>query len=339
MGDLVTVVIPIYKTHQYLRKCVDSVLSQTYRDLEIILVDDGSPDECPAICDEYATKDSRIKVVHKRNGGLSDARNCGIDKASGRYIVFIDSDDYILNTHIEGLYDAMSKNDADMAVCNQVYLEGEKSSFAVKMPQTVIRSRSNSDKDRERAQRKIYNLIRKVNRKSDAIIASILRRMFKVSIIREHDLRFPVGTKIGEDRVFIQRYLPYVYTLAAIKDATYIHVDSDTSVCKKGAAKKDIPTQQMIIDIFLDMYDKSDNAIWRREYLRIIFAYRTTLTTVCPIAKAVRYRALMKSHIPFMLHRTRTLKAKVDVLLMAFSLDIFCRIHSFTHCRKDKKDR
>ena len=92
-----SVIIPIYKVEQYLRPCVDNVLAQTYTDLEIILVDDGSPDGCPAICDEYANKDSRIKVIHKPNGGLSDARNCGLEAATGEYVIFLDSDDYYNN--------------------------------------------------------------------------------------------------------------------------------------------------------------------------------------------------------------------------------------------------
>lgn len=92
---LFSIIIPIYKVQDYLEKCVDSVCGQTYNDIEIILVDDGSPDNCPAICDEYAKKDSRIKVIHKENGGLSDARNSGLEIATGEYIFFVDSDDYI----------------------------------------------------------------------------------------------------------------------------------------------------------------------------------------------------------------------------------------------------
>ncbi len=91
---LISIIIPIYKVEKYLNKCVDSVLNQKFKDLEIILVDDGSPDECPQICDEYAQKDSRIKVIHKENGGSSDARNSGIRIATGEYLMFLDSDDY-----------------------------------------------------------------------------------------------------------------------------------------------------------------------------------------------------------------------------------------------------
>lgn len=90
-----SVIVPIYKVEACLKKCVDSLINQTYQDIEIILVDDGSPDRCPAMCDEYAKNDTRIKVIHKENGGLSDARNKGLEVATGDYIVFVDSDDYI----------------------------------------------------------------------------------------------------------------------------------------------------------------------------------------------------------------------------------------------------
>lgn len=91
----ISVIVPVYNVEPYLRQCVDSILGQTFRDFELILVDDGSPDGCPAICDEYAKMDSRVKVIHKENGGLSSARNAGLDVAKGKYIAFVDSDDWI----------------------------------------------------------------------------------------------------------------------------------------------------------------------------------------------------------------------------------------------------
>lgn len=102
-NPLVSVIVPIYKVENYLRECVDSIISQSYKNLEIILVDDGSPDKCPEICDEYALKDNRIQVIHKPNGGLSDARNAGIEIAKGEYLSFVDSDDVIHSQMIEVL--------------------------------------------------------------------------------------------------------------------------------------------------------------------------------------------------------------------------------------------
>ena len=100
MNEMISVIIPVYKVQDYLPKCIESVLQQTYHNLEIILVDDGSPDKCGKICDSYARKDERIRVVHKTNGGLASARNAGLECATGDYVCFIDSDDWITKNEI-----------------------------------------------------------------------------------------------------------------------------------------------------------------------------------------------------------------------------------------------
>ena len=123
---LITIIVPVYKVEPYLRRCLNSIVNQTFTNLEIILVDDGSPDNCPQICDEYAAKDNRIIVIHKENGGLSDARNAGLDICKGDYISFVDSDDWISNTFIELLLNAATENNAEIAISshittNQIY--------------------------------------------------------------------------------------------------------------------------------------------------------------------------------------------------------------------------
>jgi len=115
-NPLISIVVPVYNVEKYLPLCIESIIRQTYKNLEIFLVDDGSPDNCGKICDEYAQKDNRIKVIHKQNGGLSDARNVAIDVATGEYITFIDSDDYVKEDYIEYLYGILSKYDADMSI-------------------------------------------------------------------------------------------------------------------------------------------------------------------------------------------------------------------------------
>ena len=116
MQELISVIVPIYRVENYLRECVDSILSQTYTNLEIILVDDGSPDACGSICDEYALKDSRIKVIHKVNGGLSDARNAGLDIASGDYYYFVDSDDKLPAHSLQTMMDILHEHNSDMVI-------------------------------------------------------------------------------------------------------------------------------------------------------------------------------------------------------------------------------
>ena len=115
--DLISVIVPIYNVEQYLDRCVKSIVEQTYTNLEIILVDDGSPDNCGAMCDSWAARDNRIKVIHKENGGLSDTRNAGLGIATGDFISFIDSDDWIESAFYEKLLTAIRESNAEVAAC------------------------------------------------------------------------------------------------------------------------------------------------------------------------------------------------------------------------------
>ena len=121
--DLITIVVPVYKVEECLQKCIQSILEQTYKNIEVILVDDGSPDNSGNICDQFAKIDTRITVIHKKNGGLSDARNKGIEKAKGKYISFIDSDDYIERDMIEILYKLCIENNADISMISYREIE------------------------------------------------------------------------------------------------------------------------------------------------------------------------------------------------------------------------
>lgn len=123
MEDLISVIVPIFKVEKYISKCIEHIIKQTYKKLEIILVDDGSPDDCPEICDQYAGKDERIKVIHKENSGPSDARNVGIEAASGEYMMFVDGDDYIELNMVELLYARIIRDRSDMAICNINYVD------------------------------------------------------------------------------------------------------------------------------------------------------------------------------------------------------------------------
>ena len=123
----VSIIIPVYNVEPYLPRCVESILAQTYTDWELILVDDGSPDRCPEMCDAYAASDKRIKVIHKVNGGLSDARNHGLDAATGDYILFVDSDDYIHPHMLQTMTRLAKEKDADIVQCS--YIRGASNSF------------------------------------------------------------------------------------------------------------------------------------------------------------------------------------------------------------------
>ena len=137
---LLSVVVPVYNVEHYLKKCVDSICHQTYRNLEIILVDDGSTDCSGSLCDEFATSDSRIRVIHKSNGGLSDARNAGMELASGEWWMFVDSDDYIAPDTAETLLLAAVENHCEIAVCNmmRIYEDGKQEPFYCPVTEPTI---------------------------------------------------------------------------------------------------------------------------------------------------------------------------------------------------------
>ncbi len=125
MEPLISIIVPVYKVEPFLSRCVDSIIGQTFSNFELILVDDGSPDRCGEICDRYGTMDSRIQVIHKENGGLSDARNAGLEAARGDYICFVDSDDWVSPQYLEILLENLQEADADICECEVYYTFGE----------------------------------------------------------------------------------------------------------------------------------------------------------------------------------------------------------------------
>ena len=190
--DLVSVIIPIYKIEDYIYHSVESVVNQTYQNIEIILVDDGSPDKCPKICDEWAEKDNRVKVIHKKNGGLSDARNAGLDIAKGNYIIFLDGDDKMDVDAVKILYETIIKNNADIVMTDYCYIKAideipnvEKNNYV----ETIYEGKD------------IFELI--YNKKHPKIMLS-WGKIYKKEIF--DDIRFPKG-KIHEDDYVLHRVL------------------------------------------------------------------------------------------------------------------------------------
>ena len=194
MNDLISVIIPVYNVEAYLERCVDSVLSQTYKDLEIILVDDGSTDKSISICDAYAKKDQRIKVIHKENGGLSDARNAGLDMFNGNYVTFIDSDDWIEEDYIEYLHQLIVENQADLAVCDFNYIDEQG---------TLYNSPQNNGHVYIWNQKEALIKLLTGNKMETSAWA----KLYKSSIFVENSIRYPYG------RLFEDIPVTYVYIL------------------------------------------------------------------------------------------------------------------------------
>lgn len=184
-GKLVSVIVPVYNVERYICHCVESIIDQTYTNIEIFLVDDGSPDRCGKICDNYAQMDHRIKVIHKENGGLSDARNVAIDIANGEYITFVDSDDYIAKDYIQYLVDILEKNDADISgCCAKRYHEGDEDKDEEK---TQIDKRVLSFTNQEALEDNFYQ---------KHILNNAWGKVYKRKLFEE--IRYPVG-RLYED--------------------------------------------------------------------------------------------------------------------------------------------
>ena len=181
---ILSIVVPIYKVEEYLDDCINSILEQTFKEFELILVDDGSPDKCGQICDKYADKDRRIKVIHKKNGGLSSARNAGINVAKAKYIGFVDSDDIIDKNMYMNLIKLASMNDADIVCCDILKFYNYKEILEKENTMENIKIFNNIE-----AIRNLYNDLY-----LDTVVA--WNKIYKRSLFK--DIRFPVG-KLHED--------------------------------------------------------------------------------------------------------------------------------------------
>ena len=188
MDKKLSFILPIYKVEAYLRQCVDSILSQATADCEVILVDDGSPDGCGAICDAYAEKYDTVTVIHKPNGGLSDARNAGFDRAVGKYVLFVDSDDYIEPGSVEKILDWIGETDADVAflLSRKVYPDGTSEPLGENLCREEIHEKNREDVLRYLAGRPKFP-------------ASAWGKIYRREFLLEHGFRYPDDQRLSED--------------------------------------------------------------------------------------------------------------------------------------------
>ncbi len=214
--SLVSIIVPVYKVEKYLSRCVDSLINQTYKNIEIILVDDGSPDNSPKICDEYASRDSRIRVIHKENAGVSEARNTGIDSAKGDYICFVDSDDYVREDMVERLISPANENNSDMVVASGYYkVYGDK----------IIELRSDCARGEcERVVNKDFSVFwgGKISHRSSCSV------LYSRDTIK--DIRFDSNLKIAEDFLFVIQAMKKATKISCVDDCLYYYFVNDCSV-------------------------------------------------------------------------------------------------------------
>lgn len=218
--SLISVVIPVYNTEKYVEKCVESVKNQTYKNVEIILVDDGSPDGSPALLDRIARENENIKVVHKENGGLSSARNAGMEVMTGEYVLFLDSDDTLTEKTLETLFDAIRKENAQSAFSAKYYEVAE--TDGDRKLKMHFASDIRFDSSRKFA-------LEMLIKKSRAWRATAV--LYKTDIIRENNIIFPLGA-ISEDFAFNIKYHTYAEKIAICEEPTLIYFRRPGSISK-----------------------------------------------------------------------------------------------------------
>lgn len=243
-NPLISVIVPVYNVEKYLTKCVDSITNQTYKNLEIILVDDGSPDNCPILCDNFAKTDKRIKVIHKKNGGLSDARNVGIENATGEYITFVDSDDYLNNNLIKLLYDNMIQTNSNISICSfQEVRENDNLDISAKQDAELEVFSDSSIMDQ------LYS-------KHHVEFVTAWGKLYKKDIFKH--VKYPIG-KINEDEFVCHHILSLCNKVCYTDAKCYYYLQRENSIMHQKYSKKNLDVFEAFYDRFVFFKEKYPN--------------------------------------------------------------------------------
>ena len=238
MNGLVTVIVPVYKTSKFLKKSILSIVHQTYKNLEIILIDDGSPDSCPKICDSLSKKDSRIRVLHQKNSGVSRARNAGISISNGEYICFVDSDDWLPNESIERLVLNMEKNHSDFCYGGIEEIGTINTNYRGVSQEAVC--------DVEDSKQLISFL------KHLKTVAGPWGKMYRRDIIKQNSIIFPEDIAYAEDRIFLWNYIQHCSRISSFPQNVYFY----SKLNANNACSKYYPKYNLWMKTTIDMYSQ-----------------------------------------------------------------------------------
>lgn len=278
--ELVSVIVPVYGAEPYLERCVESIRNQTYRELEIILVDDGSPDRCPQMCEEAKRADPRIKVIHKENGGQGLARNAGLDLATGDYVVFIDSDDWISPAHIEILYRAAQENRADVVIGAYTSVSRDC------MQQHPVRMEEKRYTGAEVRQELLLPLIGPDEQfPSDVQVeSSSSMSLYSMAVIREYGIRFiSEKTCVAEDMFFNIAFLNRASCAVVINEFGYYYFDNQDSTSRHYDPRRILRTHKFYEELSRAVQDCG---------LASCAGYRVERTYLMKIRVAIRHIVL-----------------------------------------------
>ena len=218
----ISVIVPIYNVEKYLDRCINSILNQSFKDIELILVDDGSPDNCPVICDNYEKKDSRIKVIHKKNEGLGLARNSGLQIATGKYVYFVDSDDYLDDNCLQILYETIENEKSDICF-GGIRMISEKGEFL-----GIENSYGNvSFLNSEILDKVLLEMLgsNPIQKRDSLVRMSVWQGLYNRDLIVNNNVVFPSERQfISEDIIFHLHLLPFAEKITYIANSVYVHV-------------------------------------------------------------------------------------------------------------------
>lgn len=287
MEPKISVIVPVYKVEKYLHRCIDSILSQSFTDFELILVDDGSPDNCGKICDEYAQKDSRVRVFHKPNGGVSSARNLGLDNARGEWIAFVDSDDDFEITHLQNYYDVVDF-ESDVIIMGRK-ITNEKGVYQGELMPANMDSKKNTDGMRGVVQ----NLLPKFN-----LLYTVWNALYRKNIIEKHNIRFNGNISWGEDTLFNFQYLTKCNRIQTIAKSSYLYLKNYDNASNKyhknmnNGIKMRIP----LILLFLQQAGFSEDIIkfwnYKQNYWRIKWSIGNLYKSTCPLTNKEKIKEI-----------------------------------------------
>lgn len=235
MEPLISIIVPIYNVSKYLDRCMDTLLNQTIKNIEIIMVDDGSPDDCGIKCDAYAEKDERVVVIHKQNAGLGMARNSGLEIARGKYVGFVDSDDFVELNMYEDMYDELKKNESDTCYCRY---------YDVSFDGTKRIAKEYYEKLHYKGKEVKEILLGMIGSKNEVpgdveLGMSVWKGLYSMELIKKHNLLFPSEREyISEDIVFHIEYLKYAQNISVVPGCYYNYCDNGGSLTKSYKADR-----------------------------------------------------------------------------------------------------
>lgn len=315
MYPLISIIVPVYNVEKYLSKCLESIINQTYKNLEIILVDDGSTDKSGIICDKYIEKDNRIRIIHKNNGGLSDARNKGLDMAKGEYVGFVDSDDFIAEDMYECLYNFAQKNNLDVAMCSSCDVYENKVIYPRKFRNIIL--------DEKEA---IINNI--FLNPFGGTSVSVCNKLFTIDVVR--DIRFEKD-KTTEDGFFVLQWIGKVKRFGRIDKVKYFYRQRDKSIIHQRRYNNKIldviDAYQRNLEIISLKYPKS---IKSAEF-RLWWAYKSAIERIIYCEDAFKYKTIIKflqlvirkNLIKIFKNSNIKFKVKMSYLLLSFNFKIY----------------